>query len=81
MRTHTRRMVILQGDVGPAELPEPAGPGPGVRRPVVIIQGDALNRRRSATAVGIPMTSNLCWADAPGNVLLTARTTGLEVNK
>jgi mRNA interferase MazF len=27
--------------------------------------------------VCIPITSNLRWADAPGNVLLAARTTGL----
>jgi mRNA interferase MazF len=25
----------------------------------------------------VPLTSNLKWADAPGNVLLTARVTGL----
>ena len=27
--------------------------------------------------VSVPLTSNLKWADAPGNVLLTARATGL----
>ena len=71
-------MVISQGDVCWAELPEPAGSGPGFRRPVVVIQGDALNRSRIATTVCVPLTSNLRWADAPGNVLLSARTTGLE---
>ena len=70
-------MVISQGDVCWAELPEPAGSGPGFRRPVVIVQGDALNRSRLATAVCVPITSNLRWADAPGNVLLTAGMTGL----
>ena len=70
-------MVISQGDVCWAELPEPGGSGPGFRRPVVIVQGDALNRSRLATAVCVPLTSNLRWADAPGNVLLTARMTGL----
>ncbi|MEY2669420.1 MAG: hypothetical protein RJA59_2058, partial [Pseudomonadota bacterium] len=30
-----------------------------------------------ATAVCVPLTSNLDWADAPGNVQLPARTTGL----
>ena len=30
-----------------------------------------------ATVVCVPLTSNLRWADAPGNVLLTARMTGL----
>lgn len=70
-------MVISQGDVCWAELPSPTGSGPGFRRPVVVIQGDALNRSRVATVVCVPLTSNLRWADAPGNVLLTARMTGL----
>ena len=43
----------------------------------MVVQGDALNRSRLATAVCVPLTSNLRWADAPGNVLLAARTTGL----
>ena len=70
-------MVITQGDVCWAELPAPAGSGPGFRRPVVVIQGNALNRSRLATVVCIPLTSNLRWADAPGNALLTARMTRL----
>ena len=70
-------MVISQGDVCWAELPAPTGSGPGFRRPVIVVQGDALNRSRIATVVCVPVTSNLRWADAPGNVLLTARMTGL----
>ena len=70
-------MVISQGDVCWAELPEPTGSEPGFRRPVVVVQGDALNRSRLATAVCVPLTSNLRWADAPGNVLLSAAMTGL----
>ena len=70
-------MVISQGDVCWAELPEPTGSSPGFRRPVVVVQGDALNRSRLATAVCVPLTSNLLWADAPGNVLLSAAMTGL----
>ena len=70
-------MVISQGEIWWADLPAPAGSGPGFRRPVVVVQGDALNRSRLATVVCVPLTSNLRWADAPGNVLLAARTTGL----
>jgi mRNA interferase MazF len=44
---------------------------------VVVVQGDALNRSRVRTVVCVPLTSNLVWADAPGNVLLPARATGL----
>ena len=70
-------MVISQGDVCWAELPAPAGSGPGFRRPVVVVQGDALNRSRVATVVCVPLTSNLRWVNAPGNVLLTMRMTRL----
>jgi mRNA interferase MazF len=70
-------MVIAQGEVWWADLPVPQGSGPGFRRPVAIVQGDALNRSRISTAVCVPLTSNLRWADAPGNVALPARLTGL----
>ncbi len=70
-------MVISQGEIWWADLPAPAGSGPGFRRPVVVVQGDALNRSRVAMVVCVPLTSNLKWALAPGNVRLSARTTGL----
>jgi len=70
-------VVIGQGDVCWAELGEPRGSGPGFRRPVVVVQGDALNRSRLATVVCVPLTSNIQWAHAPGNVVLNARSTGL----
>lgn len=71
-------MVVAQGDVWWAGLGEPTGSAPGYRRPVLVVQGDALNRSRIATAVCVPLTSNLKWADAPGNVLLKASATGLD---
>ena len=70
-------MVIAQGDVCWADLPDPTGSGPGFRRPVVVVQGNPLNRSRVATVVCVPLTSNLRWAEAPGNVLLRTRSTGL----
>jgi mRNA interferase MazF len=71
-------MVIAQGEIWWAELAPPTGSEPGYRRPVVVVQGDALNRSKIATAVCIPLTSNLRWADAPGNVLFSARSTNLS---
>jgi len=41
------------------------------------VQGDALNRSRIATVVCVPLTTNMRWADAPGNISLPARSTGL----
>ena len=70
-------MVIAQGHVYWANLPDPTGSGPGFRRPVLVVQGDALNLSRLRTVVCVPLTSNLRWAEAPGNVLLPTRTTGL----
>jgi len=69
--------VISQGDVCWADLPEPAGSGPGYRRPVVVVQGDRLNQSRIDTVVCVPLTSNLQRQEGPGNVLLEATVTGL----
>jgi len=71
-------VVISQGEVWWADVPSPIGSGPGFRRPVVVVQGDPLNRSRLATVVCVPLTSNLKWADAPGNALLGSRVTGLS---
>ena len=70
-------MVISQGEVWWADLAEPIGSAPGFRRPVVVVQSDAINRSRIGTVVCVPMTSNLKWANAPGNVMLKANLTGL----
>ena len=70
-------MVISQGETWWADLSEPVGSAPGFRRPVLIVQGEALNASRIATTICVPLTSNLKWADAPGNVLLKAKATGL----
>ena len=70
-------MVVSQGEIWWADLPTPVGSGPGFRRPVVIIQCDAFNRSRIATVVCVPLTSNLAWANVPGNVLLVKDVTGL----
>ena len=71
-------MVIAQGEVWWADLADPIGSAPGYRRPVLIVQGDALNESRIATALCVPLTSNLKWAEAPGNLVLRARETGLD---
>lgn len=69
--------MIRQGEVWWANLPEPFGSEAGYRRPVIVIQGDRFNRSRISTAICVPLTSELRWAEAPGNVLLRATSTGL----
>lgn len=71
-------VTIIQADIWWADLREPTGSAPGYRRPVIIVQGDAMNRSSLATVVCVPLTSQLAWADAPGNVLLSAKLTGLS---
>lgn len=41
------------------------------------MQSDTINRSRIATAICVPLTSNLTWAGAPGNVELSAHLTNL----
>jgi mRNA interferase MazF len=70
-------VVISQGEIWWADLPQPIGSEPGFLRPVVVVQGDAFNRSRLLTAVCVVLTSNLRWADVPGYAVLEARATGL----
>jgi len=72
--------VISQGEVWLADLAAPTGSEPGFRRPVVIVQGESFNRSTLRTVVCVPVTSNVRWADAPGNVLLPARSAGLALD-
>ena len=70
-------MVALQGEVWWADIRPPIGSEPGYRRPVVVVQSDSLNRSRTSTIMCVPLTGNLKWGAAPGNVLLHASATGL----
>jgi len=71
-------VVIQRGEIWWATLPEPIGSEPGYRRPVIIIQSNAFNRSQIATVVAVIVTSNTRLAQAPGNVLLPKRATGLS---
>jgi len=68
---------VTRGEIWWTDLPDPVGSGPGCRRPVLVVQGHPFNRSELSTVVCIPLTSNLVWADAPGNLLLPAARTGL----
>jgi mRNA interferase MazF len=70
-------VVISQGEVWWAALPDTLGSELAIRRPVLVIQGDAFNQSAIRTVVCAAITSNLKWAEAPGNVVLPARTGGL----
>jgi mRNA interferase MazF len=68
---------MRRGEIWWASLPVPQGSEPGYRRPLLVIQSDDFNRSRIQTVVAVVLTSNLRLADAPGNVLLSPRNSGL----
>ena len=71
-------MVVERGEVWWADMGEPIGAEPGYRRPVVVVQSDAFNRSRIDTTIAVILTSNRQLLDAPGNVLIQAKQSGLS---
>ena len=59
---------MRRGEVWWASLPTPDGSGPGLRRPVLILQSNPFNESAIATVVVGILTSNLALAQARGNV-------------
>lgn len=70
-------MVVERGQVWWADLGEPDGSEPGDTRPVLVVQSDTFNRSRLQTVLAVVLTTNTRLIDAPGNVLLPAKATGL----
>lgn len=71
-------MVIQRGEIWWASLPDPAASEPGYRRPVLVIQSNDFNRSRIATIIAVVITSNLKLIEAPGNVILPKKASGLS---
>jgi mRNA interferase MazF len=71
-------VVVQRGEIWWADLAEPRGSEPGFRRPLLIVQANAFNRSRLATTIGVALTSNLALVDAPGNVLVPKKASGLS---
>jgi mRNA interferase MazF len=69
--------VIQRGEIWWTSLSEPTGSEPGYHRPVLVLQSDDFNRSRIATVIALVITSNTRLAQAPGNVFLPQKLTGL----
>ena len=69
---------MKRGEVWWASLPTPAGSGPGLRRPVVVVQSNPFNESRISTIIIATVTSNLALAEAPGNVRIGKSESGLS---
>lgn len=68
---------MKRGEVWWAALPDPAGSGPGFRRPVLLVQSNPFNESRISTVVIAAITSNLALSEAPGNVRIAKSESGL----
>ncbi len=69
---------MRRGEIWWASLGEPQGSAPGYRRPVLIVQSNEFNESAIRTSICAAITSNQRLADAPGNVRVTRRVTGLS---
>jgi mRNA interferase MazF len=69
---------MRRGEIWWASLGEPQGSGPGFRRPVLIVQSNEFNESSIRTSICAALTSNMRLAEAPGNVRVTGRASGLS---
>jgi mRNA interferase MazF len=68
---------VERGEIWWADLGTPDGSSPGFRRPLLVVQSDAFNRSLIATTIAVVISSNLRLVDAPGNVFMPAKDSGL----
>jgi mRNA interferase MazF len=69
---------MIRGEIWWALLRAPSGSEPAYRRPILIVQADSFNRSKINTVIAAAITSNLRLVQAPGNVRLTKRQSGLK---
>ena len=63
-------MDIKQGEIYWIDFGTPKGSERGYHHPHVVVQNDVFNVSKLKTVVVCALTSNLKWAQSPGNVLL-----------
>jgi len=69
---------MRRGEIWWAAVADPAGSGPGSRRPVLVVQSNDFNESSIGTTICVVVTSNLRLAQAPGNFRLSRRASGLS---
>lgn len=70
-------MVVLQGDLLWVKLPVARGSEPAGHRPALVLQGNGFNKSRINTVIIAAITSNLKYANMPGNVSLKKGEAGM----
>ncbi len=71
-------VTVKRGEIWWADLGEPMGSEPSLRRPVLIVQDNQYNRSNIATVIVLSITSTTRLADLPGNILLSKKESGLS---
>jgi mRNA interferase MazF len=71
-------VIVERGQMWTADLGEPEGAEPAYNPPILIVQSDAFDRSRLHTVIAVVLSTNLRLVDAPGNVLIPARSSGLR---
>ena len=66
-------MIICQSDLFWVDLRRAKGSEPKNRRPVVVVQRDAINQSKFGTVLVVPLTKQTKHANIPGNVMLKKR--------
>jgi len=69
---------MRRGEIWWASIGERQASGPGFRRPVLIVQSNEFNESSIRTSICAALTSNMRLAEAPGNVRVTRRASGLS---
>ncbi len=67
-----------RGEVWWVDFEDPAGSGPGYRRPAIVVSNDAFNRSRIATVVAVPLTTNLALENLRGTATIRSAGAGLK---
>ena len=71
-------MEVGRGDIWWVALPDPVASAPAGSRPVLVVQANAFNRSRISTVIAAVITTNLRLGDAPGNIVLATKESGLD---
>lgn len=70
--------MIARGEVWWADLGQPRGSAPALRRPTLVLSGDRYNASRLGTVTVAVITANARLAALPGNIALQPEVSGLD---
>ncbi len=71
-------MEVIRGEIWWVDLPETNSSIPAFSRPVIIIQENAFNKSKINTVLCAVITSNINLVNAPGNIFLHRKQSGLK---